>query len=63
LKTVVLPAPFGPMIAVIARSRAVKQMSSTATRPPNRMVRCSTSSSGFAIVGAPKVIGDPVPAR
>jgi hypothetical protein len=37
LNTVVLPAPFGPMIAVISRGRAPKETSSTASRPPKRI--------------------------
>ena len=37
----------------LARSRRVNETSSTATRPPKRMVRCSTSSSGAVAVIAP----------
>ncbi len=46
LKTVVLPAPLGPMMAVMACDCAVNETSSIATSPPKRMVRCSTSISG-----------------
>ncbi len=42
LNSVVLPAPFGPISAVISPARAVKLKSLTATRPPKRIVRCST---------------------
>src|ERR1700733_13517428 len=45
LKTVVLPAPFGPISAVISPWCAWKERSSMATRPPKRIVRCSTESS------------------
>jgi hypothetical protein len=45
LNTVVLPAPLGPISAVISPRTAVKERSSTATRPPKRMVRCSTRST------------------
>src|SRR2546421_790873 len=46
LKTVVLPAPLGPISAVISLRAAVKERSPMATRPPKRMVRWSTRSSG-----------------
>src|SRR5580704_8240337 len=42
LKTVVLPAPFGPINAVILCRSAVKSRPLTATTPPKRMVRPST---------------------
>jgi hypothetical protein len=45
LKTVVLPAPFGPMSAVMSPRPTEKLKALTATRPPNRMVRFSTASS------------------
>src|SRR5262245_9615929 len=54
LNSVVLPAPLGPISAVISRARAVKLRSLTATRPPKRMVRCSTVSSGAAVT----LVGD-----
>src|SRR5690348_15369123 len=43
-KSVVLPAPFGPIKAVISPSRATSDASSTAVRPPNRLVTPWTSS-------------------
>src|SRR6266702_1633209 len=46
LKTVVLPAPFGPISAVMCPRWAVKLRSSTATRPPKRMLRWSTIRMG-----------------
>src|SRR5215216_1215771 len=48
LNTVVLPAPFGPISAVMSPRRAVNDTSLTAISPPNRMVRCSTVSTGSA---------------
>src|SRR5258708_10570135 len=51
LKTVVLPAPFGPIRAVIAPRWAVKERSLTAMRPPKRMLRCSTRSTGARFEG------------
>src|SRR2546421_3491472 len=46
LNTVVLPAPFGPISAVMSPRAAENERSSTATSPPKRMVRCSTRSTG-----------------
>src|SRR5262245_62944522 len=46
LNTVVLPAPFGPISAVISPRRALKERSLIATSPPKRMLRCSTLSTG-----------------
>jgi hypothetical protein len=57
LNTVVLPAPFGPISAVMAPRAAVNERSFTATRPPKRIVRCSTASNGSA--GAPISRGPP----
>src|ERR1700761_8424095 len=45
LKTVVFPAPFGPINAVMVPSATSKLRSSMARRPPKRMVKCSTRSS------------------
>ncbi|MHC2315385.1 hypothetical protein ACVIHC_002431 [Bradyrhizobium diazoefficiens] len=42
LKTVVLPAPFGPISAVIFLRSAESDRSCTATMPPKRMVSRST---------------------
>ncbi len=48
LKTVVLPEPFGPIRPVIdARPRRLNEQSSTATTPPKRLRRPSTSSSAL----------------
>ena len=38
LNRVDLPAPFGPMTETISPSRTAKEMLSTATRPPKRLV-------------------------
>src|SRR5436305_13336400 len=52
LNTVVLPAPFGPISAVMSPRRASKDRSSTAVRPPKRMVKCSIVSSGSGFINA-----------
>src|SRR6516164_1955075 len=46
LNTVVLPAPLGPISAVMPARPTVNDRSLTATRPPKRMLRWSTRSSG-----------------
>ena len=53
LKTVVLPAPFGPMRPAISPSRIVKLTSSLAVSPPKRFVSFSTSRSG-ALTAPPR---------
>ena len=40
-------------VAVISRSAAWKETSSIATKPPNRMVRCSTDRSGGLVMARP----------
>src|SRR6478736_5749950 len=52
LKTVVLPAPFGPISAVISPRRTSNETSSTAVRPPKRMVKWSIVSSGSEFINA-----------
>src|SRR5690625_3705936 len=42
LKTVVLPAPFGPIRPVILPFCKEKEQSLTACKPPNDLDRCST---------------------
>src|SRR5262252_9680716 len=49
---VVLPAPFGPMIACSSPRSTASEMRSEATTPPNRLVNPSISSSGSAMVGS-----------
>src|ERR1700722_20309777 len=44
LNNVVFPAPFGPTTDRTSPARTVKSTPSTATRPPNRFVRCATVS-------------------
>src|ERR1700751_3150921 len=44
LNTVVLPAPFGPISAVIVPCATSNERLSTATSPPKPMVKCSTRS-------------------
>ena len=46
LKSVVLPAPFGPMIPYTSPRATENDTSSRATSPPNRTRRSSTRSSG-----------------
>src|SRR5689334_10177654 len=46
---VVLPAPFGPISAVIRPGGAVSDAPSTAFNPPNQQLTRSTASSGSAI--------------
>src|SRR3954453_16990661 len=58
LNTVVLPAPFGPMTEGISPRRAPKDRSFTAVRPPKRMTRCWTSSSGSATAFGHQFRGD-----
>src|SRR5262249_55904041 len=48
LKQVVLPAPLGPMRPKIWPGSMSKETASSAVRPPKRMVRPSTESSGSA---------------
>ena len=56
--SVVLPAPFGPMIPVTWRPAAVSETSSSAVRPPNRTVTPRTSRTPLgrcqAAAAAPK---------
>src|SRR6266581_5218775 len=52
LNTVVLPAPFGPIKAVMSPRPAVNDRSLTARRPPKRMVRWSTRNNGDERAGA-----------
>src|SRR5262249_56675232 len=49
LNTVVLPAPLGPISAVMSPRRAANEKSLIATRPPKRMLRCSTRSTGATL--------------
>src|SRR5690606_19994982 len=49
LKKVVLPAPLGPMMALIWPSSKWALTLLTAVRPPNRLVRFSTLSIGFRL--------------
>src|SRR4030081_2906515 len=47
--SVVLPAPFGPISAVMRPATAVNDARSSARRPPNRFDTASTRSRGSAI--------------
>src|ERR1700756_3469402 len=51
LKKVVLPAPFGPMIALILPASICVLTSSTATRPPKRLLSESISSMAVSARG------------
>jgi hypothetical protein len=57
LNKVVLPAPFGPIKPTIRPLLTVKLTTSSATMPPNRMVRCAIYSNGAA---APSCVPDAV---
>src|SRR5437660_888557 len=60
LNKVVLPAPLGPINAVIRPSRAASQTSATAARPPNRLLTCLTSSMfWFRRTRAPETVAKP----
>src|SRR5947209_3386198 len=47
--SVVLPAPFGPMMACSSPSGTARVTSSEAVMPPNRLVSPSITSSGSAM--------------
>src|SRR5947209_8565998 len=47
--SVVLPAPFGPIIACSSPGSTVSATSPSATRPPKRLLSPAVSSSGSAI--------------
>src|SRR5690242_5357245 len=49
-KSVVLPAPFGPMSAVMRPSLAVSDAALTASKPPKRQVTRSTASKGSTML-------------
>jgi hypothetical protein len=53
LNTVVLPAPFGPISAVILRRSALKESSLTATMPPKRIDRRSTDRMWSSLIRVP----------
>src|SRR5450759_2819607 len=46
LKTVVLPAPFGPITLTTSRSATCRSSSEIARNPPNDSVRCSRLRKG-----------------
>src|SRR6516164_407571 len=48
-KSVVFPAPLGPISAVICPACAASEAAFTASKPPNRQVTLSTASSGSAM--------------
>src|SRR5690349_17806221 len=55
LKTVVLPAPFGPIRPASSPGRRSKLKSQTAFKPPNCMVTSSSLRSGASLIGAPSL--------
>src|SRR5262249_31687402 len=57
--SVVLPAPFGPISAVMRPASAASETRLTASRPPKRFETFSTPSSGSAMA-APQQAGDAV---
>ena len=50
---VVLPAPFGPISAVMRPGKAANEALFTASRPPKRLETFSTWSKASATVAAP----------
>src|SRR4030081_2046235 len=54
LISVVLPAPFGPMIACSSPRATSSETLSVATIPPNRRTRFSTRSKGSATAPPPQ---------
>src|SRR5690554_994741 len=65
LRVVVLPAPFGPMMAKISPSWTSNDRSLTAARPPKRRPRPSALSMVLAILrtSRPAVAGSRLPPR
>src|SRR5690606_15750347 len=57
LKKVVLPAPLGPMMALILPASKVTLTSLTAARPPKRLVRLLIFSSGCSAMGTGLLLG------
>ncbi|MCY1380930.1 hypothetical protein D9M69_687920 [compost metagenome] len=55
LKVVLLPAPFGPIRPMISPELTLKEMSLTATRPPNSLRMASTSSTTWPACGRARV--------
>src|SRR5437867_1990233 len=51
LKNVVLPAPFGPMMAPIVRSSIAKSIPWSAISPPNRLVTPTATNKGLGVGG------------
>src|ERR1700674_5383358 len=58
LISVVLPAPFGPMIACNSPLAISSERLSVATMPPNRRTRFSTRSKGSATMQPPQQAHD-----
>src|SRR3569832_1753096 len=52
LKSVVLPAPFGPISAVRVPTGTAKRMSCVTARPPKRLVTPSSVNAGSSATGA-----------
>src|SRR5262245_66649519 len=50
--SVVLPAPFGPISAVMRPAGARNDVRSRASKPPNRFDTCSTRNSGSTMAAA-----------
>src|SRR2546422_358456 len=68
LRTVLLPAPLGPITAIASPADTSKLTSCTAVTPPNRFVRCSTRSGrGLPTIGpggaATLLLEPPLPSR
>src|SRR5664279_1877808 len=57
---VVLPAPLGPITAVMLPLSTVSDASCTASSPPNRLDMPSTAKIGSTMRGLPRLFGRPL---
>src|SRR5262245_4304847 len=55
--SVVLPAPFGPITACTSAANKSRSTRSTATRPPNRLLRLDARNAGSGMLNAPRSQG------
>src|SRR5215467_3942225 len=58
LKLVVLPAPFGPISAIVSFSLTEKLTSCTARSPPNRLLRLRTTSASAIALSLHRLAAD-----
>src|SRR5262245_4950623 len=62
LRTLVLPAPLGPMSAKSSAGSTANETASSTTRPPKQSPRPSTSSSAIPSPGSPVLLDVPIAA-